>query len=210
MLSGKIKKGVFLHQEIIGYFHDWYYGMYDPKNNIKFVNYLKNDLGNISTELLTKSEGELTRVLVEDFSEIVNRHGMLTVCGVPRSKKESSYPYAKMGLKRAIRAAVQNTMNMVDGMDYIVRHTDTICTHRARWGYGGLGERPRQGLLRDTCFLSSAIAGKDILLVDDIYTPSVGIDEDAIQAVLDCGARSVIFYAVGYTARSNNNYRFCA
>ena len=207
MLSVKIKNGFWLHQEVVGYFHDWYYGMHDPRNSIKFINYLKNDLGNVSTELLTKSEGALTQVLVGDFSEIVSRHGSLTVCGVPRSKKESSYSFSKMGLKRAIRAAAQNTMNMVDGMDYIVRHTDTICTHRVRWGYGGQGERPRQGLLHDTCFLSSAIAGK---LVDDIYTPSVGIDEDAIQAVLDYGARSVIFYAVGYTARNHGNYRSCA
>ena len=41
--------------------------------------------------------------------------------------------------------------------------------------------------------------GKDILLIDDIYTKTVNIDEDAIQALLDNGARSVFFYAIGKT-----------
>ena len=58
--------------------------------------------------------------------------------------------------------------------------------------------------------MSPRIAGKNILLVDDIYTPGVGIDEDAIQAVLDCGANSVIFYAVGHTAKGANYHRYCA
>jgi predicted amidophosphoribosyltransferase len=65
-------------------------------------------------------------------------------------------------------------------------------------------------LLKDTCKLSSEIKGRDILLVDDIYTPGCGIDEDAIQALYDAGARSVIFYAVGYTAKKTSGYRYCA
>jgi predicted amidophosphoribosyltransferase len=41
--------------------------------------------------------------------------------------------------------------------------------------------------------------GKDILLIDDVYTCSINIDEDAIQALYDNGANSVIFYAIGKT-----------
>jgi len=37
------------------------------------------------------------------------------------------------------------------------------------------------------------------LLIDDLYTRTVNIDEDAIQALLDKGAHSVAFYAVGRT-----------
>ena len=41
---------------------------------------------------------------------------------------------------------------------------------------------------------------KNIVLVDDIYTAGVGIDEDGVQALLDAGATSVIMYAFGCTA----------
>lgn len=37
----------------------------------------------------------------------------------------------------------------------------------------------------------------NVLLVDDIYTPNVNIDEDAINALLNAGAHTVAFYAVG-------------
>lgn len=40
---------------------------------------------------------------------------------------------------------------------------------------------------------------KDILLIDDIYTKTINIDEDAIQALIESGAKSVTFYAVGRT-----------
>ena len=39
------------------------------------------------------------------------------------------------------------------------------------------------------------------ILIDDLYTASVNIDEDAIQALFDNGARSVIFYSLGKTIR---------
>ena len=43
------------------------------------------------------------------------------------------------------------------------------------------------------------VKGKDILLIDDVYTKSINIDEDAIQVLLDKGARSVLFYCIGKT-----------
>ena len=194
-----------------GYFHDWYYTMRDPRNTMRFITNLKNDIPPYhSPEVLHHSEQQLAQVLVADFMEIVRIHGPLTVCGVPRSKRESSYRYDQMGLKRTIRAVAQGLPGLHDGMDFIVRHTDTVCTHRARSGHGGAGELPRPGLICDTCRLSPEISGKNILLVDDIYTPGVGIDEDAIAAVLGCGATKVVFYAVGHTVRNGGFYRYCA
>ena len=153
------------------------------------------------THLVPKSELEAAQVLAADLSELVRKYGPFTVCGIPRSKRESIYPAEKMGLKRAIRKAVASIPQLTDGLDYIVRHTNTKCTHRSYWGHGGDGEMPRPGLLRDTCSLSPAIAGKRIVLVDDIYTPGVGIDEDGVQALFDAGARSVILYTFGYTVK---------
>lgn len=209
MLRFEMTQGV--GSTVVGYFHDWYYTMKDPRNTMLFLTNLKNDIPPYHTpDVIKESEAELAQILRRDFADIVSAHGAMTVCGVPRSKRESSYPSSQMGLKRTIRSVAVETPLLEDGMDYIIRNTDTVCTHRARSGHGGAGEMPRPGLLKDTCFMSPCIAGKDILLVDDIYTPGVGIDEDAIQAVLDCGAKSVIFYAVGHTAKGACYYRYCA
>ena len=196
---------------VFAYCHDWYYTRNDPRNTMRYLTDLKNDIPPYrSMAELQKSEKRLAEVLRADFKKLVARHGQLTVCGVPRSKRENGYPYSQMGLKRTIRAVVNEIPELADGMDYIIRHTDTVCTHRDRARYGGAGERPRPGLLKDTCRLSTDIRGRDILLVDDIYTANVGIDEDAIQAMYDMGAKSVIFYAVGCTWKRENGFRFCA
>jgi hypothetical protein len=39
------------------------------------------------------------------------------------------------------------------------------------------------------------------LLIDDLYTKSVNIDEDWIQALYEKGAKNVIFYSVGKTKK---------
>ena len=207
MLHGKIGLDKFLCKDIDLYFHDYYYGFSSEKNRLKYVNYLKNDRRDYDA-VIPQCEDFAAKVLAEDLSELVKFYGPLTVCGIPRSKRDAIYPAEKMGLKRAIRKAVTMTANLFDGLDYIVRHTNTLCTHRSYWGYGGDGEGPRPGLLRDTCYLSPEIAGKNIVLVDDIYTADVGIDEDGVQALLDAGAKSVIMYTFGCTA--SRGYRKCA
>ena len=58
---------------------------------------------------------------------------------------------------------------------------------------------PYPGITKDTCSISNEVKNKNILLIDDIYTNNINIDEDAIQALLDKGAKSVIFYSVGKT-----------
>lgn len=207
MLHGKMGKDAFLDRDIDLYFHAHYYGFSSAENTIRYVNYLKNDRRDFD-KLIAASEDRAAAVLAADLAELVGVHGPLTVCGIPRSKREDAYPPEKMGLKRAIRKAITMNPNLSDGLDYIVRHTNTLCTHRSYWGYGGDGEGPRRGLMHDTCNISAEVAGKDIVLVDDIYTAGVGIDEDGVQALLDAGARSVIMYTFGCTA--SRGYRRCA
>ena len=207
MLHGKMGKDAFLDRDIDFYFHAHYYGFSSAENTIRYVNYLKNDRRDFD-KLIAASEDRAAAVLAADLAELVGVYGPLTVCGIPRSKREDAYPPEKMGLKRAIRKAIAMNPNLSDGLDYIVRHTNTLCTHRSYWGYGGDGEGPRRGLMHDTCNISAEVAGKNIVLVDDIYTAGVGIDEDGVQALLDAGARSVIMYTFGCTA--SRGYRRCA
>lgn len=71
-------------------------------------------------------------------------------------------------------------------------------------GYGGNGNLPYPGITKETCTISDKIKNKDILLIDDLYTAKVNIDEDAIQTLLDKGANSVIFYSLGKTIKEIN------
>ena len=91
-----------------------------------------------------------------------------------------------------------------NGTNYITRYIDTQTTHRARGGFGGNGRLPYPNITNETCRISDLIINKDILLIDDLYTKTVNIDEDAIQALFDKGAKSVVFYSVGKTMSRNN------
>lgn len=68
------------------------------------------------------------------------------------------------------------------------------------------GSEPYRGISLATCRFSENIRGKNILLIDDIYTKTVNIDEDMIQALLDCGANKVYFYAVAKTLYKGLNH----
>jgi len=84
-------------------------------------------------------------------------------------------------------------------LNCIKRYKNTRTTHRNRSGHGGDGRTPYPGITKDTCYIANDVKGKDILLIDDVYTNTINVDEDAIQALLDNGAKSVIFYSIGKT-----------
>ena len=53
---------------------------------------------------------------------------------------------------------------------------------------------------KDTCRVDlSKIKGKNIILVDDIYTEGVNVIEDCTQYLFDLGAKSVILYVTAKT-----------
>ena len=61
---------------------------------------------------------------------------------------------------------------------------------------------PYPGITEDTCYIDeNNVKGKDIILIDDIYTLGANIDEDGLQALLNSGANKIIFYAIAYTWR---------
>ena len=140
------------------------------------------------------------KVLSTDLPEIhriINRP--LTVCVVPRAK--ANYGQKQLQFKETIGIISSKLDGFLDGTNYIIRHTDTKTTHRGE--HGGNGKMPYPNITKDTCTISDAVRDKDILLIDDLYTKTRNIDEDAIQALLDKGARSVVFYSVGKTVRRN-------
>jgi len=190
----------YLQQNIQGYYHGDYHGGGNYKIDGTIENIIttfKNDIPPYKDkETLQLTVNRLISILKQDLP--LFQQNDLTVCIVPRAKAENTYRKNQLLFKKVIQHII-NELNFKDGSDYIVRHTNTRTTHRDRAGYGGDGHRPYPGITKDTCYISNEVKGKNILLIDDLYTKTINVDEDAIQALLNNGAKSVIFYAVGKT-----------
>lgn len=199
--------GIFIHHTIDAYYHsDYQSGNSERRQTIgtveNIITTLKNQFKDKSKDMLIKAGNSLIQILKTDLPQILVKTGKnnLTVCVVPRSKAESTYSPNQLVFKLAVKIAIDKLNGFIDGTTYIVRHTNTRTTHLDRSGYGGDGDLPYPGITKNTCTISANVRGKDILLIDDLYTETVNIDEDAIQALLDNGANSVVFYSLGKTA----------
>lgn len=161
----------------------------------------KNDITHYTVDVLQNAMDMLSKILELDLSEILceSQLSSLRVCVIPRAKHEEHYRSNQKLFRQTIQNVVRGIAGLEDGTMDIIRHTDTATTHLARRGNGGLGSKPYVGITLDTCSISDDVKGKDILLIDDLYTKTVNIDEDCIQALYEKGARSVMFYAVGRT-----------
>lgn len=199
-----IEVNQYLTQETQGFYHTDFGGVNLP-NNPNYLYKLKNDPHhNWSDDWIRQSQEQLYRVLLIDLPEVQNHIGKnpLTICVVPRAKAENTYNQNQLLFKAAVRNAVIALGNrFIDGTNFIQRHTNTKTTHlrQAIDGYNNDGSNPYIGITNATCNISNNVIGKDILLIDDIYTMTVNIDEDVIQALISKGANSVSFYAIGKT-----------
>jgi predicted amidophosphoribosyltransferase len=197
-----LKKHSYLKQNIQGFYHT-HFGGVDLPNNPNFLYKLKNDPHhNWTTEHLKTAITEFANILIVDLPKVQSHLGIssLTVCVVPRSKADKNYNQNQLLFKATVKHIV-NKLGLIDGTDYIIRHTNTKTTHlkKPMEGFNNDGDLPYVGITNATCNISDSVNGKDILLIDDIYTKTVNIDEDAIQALLNKGAKSVAFYAIGNT-----------
>lgn len=161
----------------------------------------KNDITPYADSVLQNTVQKLSQILMNDLPEILQytKLNALTVCVVPRAKV--NYKKDQLLFKSTVRKVASQLLGFNDGTDFIIRHTDTKTTHRDRAGYGGNGKSPYPGITKETCTISKKVKGKTILLIDDLYTKSINIDEDAIQALLEKGANTVFFYAIGSTVK---------
>lgn len=196
--------GKALQQDIVAFYHNDYQGGGNWRISGTIENLIctfKNDVTTYPSQTLNNAAARLYQILKVDLPEILRLSGKqnLRVCVIPRAKRENSYRPDQLYLRATIQIAAQRLNGFMDGTHDIIRHTNTATTHLARSGHGGLGELPYVGITKDTCSISDDVIGRDILLIDDLYTKTVNIDEDCIQALLDKGARSVIFYSIGKT-----------
>jgi hypothetical protein len=210
MNSFTIASNEFLNKNIKGFYHTDYVGYRKP-GNPDFINVLKNTFNSSSASVLNQAVAELKNILVEDWDSLVwDISYPLAISVVPRAKV--NYSPKQLLFKTTISAVIRE-MNIkwwgnessensfIDGTNYILRHANTRTTHLPlnTPNYNNDGNSPYPGITKATCKISNEVRGKNIILIDDIYTKSINIDEDAIQALLDNGAKSVIFYAVAKT-----------
>ncbi|AVZ06538.1 amidophosphoribosyltransferase [Acinetobacter pittii] len=198
---------VFLESEIIAFYHGDYHsgGEWQKRGTIaNLIWTLKND-AHPFPQYLPSAIQALKTILKQDLPEILRQVGndkQLTICVIPRAKNEQNYRQDQLHFKRTVSEVANELDGFIDGTSYIMRNLNTQTTHLERGqGEGGDGNSPYPGITNDTCTISSEVRGKDILLIDDVYTKDVGIDEDAIQALLNHGANSVIFYSIGKTSK---------
>ena len=198
-----ISKNAYLSTDINAFYHDGYNGggAYKIKGTLEYdIFTLKGEISQRTEVDMNNAINSIGRYLLQDLCAIHQcAEKLLTVCVIPRAKVESSYARHQRLFKALIKTVVKRIDGLQNGVDYIKRTTNTYTTHRGSFDGGGDGLKPYPGITLRTCDISDDVKGKDILLIDDIYTGGVNIDEDAIEALLKKGARSVIFYAVGRT-----------
>jgi hypothetical protein len=204
------QRGIFIHHNIDAYYHgDYLGGNRERRATIgtveNIITTLKNQFQDKTNDVLFGAKNNLVQILMVDLPQILNNSAKnnLTVCVVPRAKAETSYSPHQLLFKQAVKTAINLLNGFSDGTTYIIRHTNTRTTHLDRSGYGGDGDLPYPGITKKTCAISEYVNGKNILLIDDLYTESINIDEDAIQALFDNGANSVVFYSLGKTLPRN-------
>ena len=202
-----IQPNEFLKQSIQAFcYSDYLGGQWKILGTIEnIICTLKNDITPYPPNVLQSAVQQLTDILLTDLPQVYQQVGVnnLTICVVPRAK--ANYNDNQLLFKVAVSDVANRLDGFYNGVDYIIRHIDTRTTHRNKSGNGGNGEMPYPGITKDTCTVSRNVKGKDILLIDDLYTKTVNIDEDAIQALLDNGANSVVFYSIGKTIPRNNS-----
>lgn len=199
----QIKPNRYLDRVIDSFYHTPYTKFRSP-GNPDYINHLKNTYNSFKRTKLDLATQKLRAVLRQDLPNIYKSLGnrTLVACVVPRAKAEQEYFPNQQRFRSTVQAVARESNGLSDGTHYLRRHTNTKTTHLGNKIPNNDGSAPYPGITLKTCDISADTAGQNILLIDDIYTPGVNIDEDAIQALLNSGARSVCFYAVGRVGRT--------
>ena len=198
-----IKPNSYLKHSVPGFFHYKYLGMNRP-GNPDFINRLKNDNHSRGINELMQDAEMVCDVLCKDLPNVVIQECLNrpVVCVMPRAKQNSKYTDAQLLFLGAVSNAVEIMSGMKNGTQWITRMKPTQTTHlRYSYSFRDKGILPYEGITKDTCIISPKVKGRDIILVDDVYTIDVNVIEDMLQALLDAGANNVVSYVVSKTNR---------
>jgi hypothetical protein len=185
------------------YFYETGLSQYKTPGRIEHAIWtLKNDVNPFPSNL-SIAGSIIYNIFTRDLIRVPRSANKMLVCMVPRAKKMNEYRPDQLYFRQMLNNAVNSLNCFENGIDCITRISNTKTTHARFDNAVGQGPSPHAGITLKTCQISEKVKGRDILLVDDVYTPSVNIDEDCIQALLDSGANSVTFYSVAKTIKRN-------
>lgn len=205
-----VHKNEFLHTDVQGFYRTDYVGYQNP-GNPDYLNVFKNTFCRYSHQQIGEAVSQLGHNLFEELEYIYSQLNLsanekLYICVVPRSKALNTYHHDQLIFRNYFNYLLtpepfkrKLPSKFGNGIEFITRIRNTKTTHLSRSNLENDGDMPYVGITKDTCTLSPDIQNKHILLIDDIYTKSINIDEDALQALLDCGAKSVTLFAIANT-----------
>lgn len=199
MKKFKVKQNLYLNRDVVGYYNCEYLG-YQQKGNPDFINRLKNMTKTHSEMDLVQDFIEVAERAEKDLKDIIDNENLFNpvVCVAPRSKAEKIYSNCQLMFRKAISSVVNN-LGLANGCECIKRIKDTKTTHNWRLE-NNTGDMPYKGITKDTCEINKKeVYGRDVILIDDIYTENVNIAEDIIQTIFDLGAKSVTLYVIAKT-----------
>ncbi len=192
-----IKQNKYLNRDIQGYYNCEYVG-YHKNGNPDFINRLKNMSKQHNEMDLVEDFISVYEIAVKDIAEIIQGQTNYMACVIPRSKAEKHYSACQLMFKKAI-SSVADSLGLENGTSVIKRIKDTKTTHDWRLEHN-TGDMPYQDITSDTCEINkNEVSGKNIILVDDIYTENVNVAEDCIQTLLNLGAKNIILYVISKT-----------
>ena len=162
----------------------------------------KNRFNDKTIDELTDAQA-LIPILKAALSTIQKKENFEKPCiiNVPRAKRPEMYFDAQLLFSKFVCEASE-----LANFPYIealrVKNTKTTHIKDERFGMvfkQKIDEQPKPypGISRETCQIKGDIQGKNIILVDDIYTRNANIDEDFVQFLYNQGANRVILYCVG-------------
>lgn len=217
LLHFNIGNNSFLNINIDAYSH----GLYIPYKSryATDLTYLILDLKGTTDCDINLSRLKAAQIIQNDLDIIIRsfekyNKSRLIVLAMARAKPNNFYDERMLQFRTSISMAVQNSSIKsnnnevwpIDGVYYINRVIETKTTHLAKSSIeNNNGSLPYPGITKETCILNGDINNKCIILVDDIYTHNVGVDEDCIQYLYDNGARDVILYTLGLTVTPPKN-----
>ena len=207
----------FLGGRIQAYSHGPYYPKRLNKGDrlSELILKVKNSFEEESLASARQAAGEIASFVANDLGQIADANGPFggdrpIVVAVPRSKPDFYWKECQLQFREAISTGVKECPLWVagkqekwlfDGTHYLTRIQPTMTTHLRKTNRPNEGRAPYPGITRDTCRLEESVAGYPVILVDDIYTSDVGIDEDCAQYLLDMGVTKVVLYTLGKTTR---------
>ncbi len=206
MKQYELTRGNFLREPVQGYSHGSYVkrGNDDPalsheRDVSEAVRILKNTYGREQDAKLTQAKNVVQEQVRRDLDHLIARLNLehpVVVCA-PRSKAD--FLEKQLLFQSAVSNASQELEGVEDGAFYIKRIENTKTTHLKNTRKGDLsgdGDLPYPGITEETCDLLGDVQDKTVILVDDIYTKTVNIDEDCCQFLLDHGASDVLLYTL--------------